>query len=114
MSEDGRSLSGRIEENFKIARGALVSRTFYEIGSGLERKMEFSYKDRDEYVFSDPETYEKPLQQALDKELAYGLTRSICLIKSLMSLSLLISGFTQIISGYSGREPITSQVFKTG
>ncbi len=41
--ENEQSLTARIEENFKLAKGALVSRTFYEIGSGLERKMEYTY-----------------------------------------------------------------------
>ena len=39
----GQSLTARLDENFQLGRGALVSRTFYEIGSGLERKMEYSY-----------------------------------------------------------------------
>ena len=41
--EEGQSLTSRVEENFQLGRGAIVSRTFYEIGSGLERKMEYTY-----------------------------------------------------------------------
>jgi hypothetical protein len=40
---NGQTVTARIDENFQLAGGAVVSRTFYEIGSGLERKMEYSY-----------------------------------------------------------------------
>ncbi|OFY86313.1 MAG: hypothetical protein A3F72_10930 [Bacteroidetes bacterium RIFCSPLOWO2_12_FULL_35_15] len=37
------SLVSRIEYNFKLWKGIIYSNTFYEIGSGLEVKKEFSY-----------------------------------------------------------------------
>jgi hypothetical protein len=37
------SLLARIEYNFRVFKGALISNTFYEIGSGLELKKEFSF-----------------------------------------------------------------------
>ncbi|MBU0763879.1 MAG: hypothetical protein KJ607_03485 [Bacteroidetes bacterium] len=37
------TITGRAEYNLKLFRGALASSTFYEIGSGLEMKKEFSY-----------------------------------------------------------------------
>ena len=40
---NGQTITARIDENFQLAKGALVSRSFYEIGSGLERKTEYSY-----------------------------------------------------------------------
>ncbi len=43
---DGNSennMTGKIEYNFKMLKGFITSSTLYEIGSGLERKTEFSY-----------------------------------------------------------------------
>ena len=37
------SMTIRAEKRFQLARAALVSRSFYEIGSGLERKQDFYY-----------------------------------------------------------------------
>ncbi len=37
------TLTARLEERFQLFKGGLISSTFYEIGSGLERKQEFSY-----------------------------------------------------------------------
>lgn len=37
------SIIGRIEHNLRIKKGLLTFNTFYEIGSGLEEKQEFSY-----------------------------------------------------------------------
>jgi hypothetical protein len=37
------SLVGRIEYNIRLLRGTLTSGTFYEAGSGLEQKKEYSY-----------------------------------------------------------------------
>jgi len=41
--KDENNATIRAEEQFQLSRGALVSRTFYEIGSGLERKQDFYY-----------------------------------------------------------------------
>ncbi len=41
--DDESTATIRAEEQFQILKGALVSRTFYEIGSGLERKQDFYY-----------------------------------------------------------------------
>ncbi len=43
LKNNDQSITSRIEQNFQILKGAVSSRTFYEIGSGLERKMEYSY-----------------------------------------------------------------------
>lgn len=37
------NITGRLEYNFKIFKGLINSQTFYEAGSGLEPKREFSY-----------------------------------------------------------------------
>lgn len=37
------SLLGRIEYGLRLARGAITASTFYEVGSGLESKKEYSY-----------------------------------------------------------------------
>jgi len=37
------NLTGRAEYNFKLFKGVISSSNFYEIGSGLERKTEYSY-----------------------------------------------------------------------
>jgi len=37
------NLTGRIEYNFRLLKGVISSSNFYEIGSGLERKTEYSY-----------------------------------------------------------------------
>ncbi len=37
------SLLGRIEYGLQLAKGAITASTFYEVGSGLESKKEFSY-----------------------------------------------------------------------
>jgi len=42
LSHD-QSMTIRAEKKFKMANAALVSRSFYEIGSGLERKQDFYY-----------------------------------------------------------------------
>ncbi len=38
-----RSIIGRIEHNLRIKKGLLSFNTFYEVGSGLEEKQDFSY-----------------------------------------------------------------------
>ncbi len=42
-SSQNQSMTLRLEEGFQLAKGALISRSFYEIGSGLERKQDFFY-----------------------------------------------------------------------
>lgn len=42
-SANKQSMTLRAEERFQIAKGAIISRSFYEIGSGLERKQDFFY-----------------------------------------------------------------------
>ncbi len=37
------NMTGRLEHNFRFMRGVINTASFYEIGSGLERKVEFSY-----------------------------------------------------------------------
>ncbi len=43
QKDNNQSITARIEQNFQLLKGAISSRTFYEIGSGLERKMEYTY-----------------------------------------------------------------------
>ncbi len=43
LQKPDNSLVSRIEYNFRLGKGFLSSNTFYEIGSGLEVKKEFSY-----------------------------------------------------------------------
>jgi len=43
QAEPQDNLTGRVEYSFKILKGAVSSATFYEIGSAMERKTEFSY-----------------------------------------------------------------------
>lgn len=43
LQKPDNSLVSRIEYNFRLWKGAIYSNTFYEIGSGLEVKKEFSY-----------------------------------------------------------------------
>ncbi len=38
-----RNLTGRIEHGMQLARGAITTSTFYEVGSGLETSREYSY-----------------------------------------------------------------------
>jgi hypothetical protein len=38
-----RNMTGRIEHGMQLARGALTTSTFYELGSGLETSREYSY-----------------------------------------------------------------------
>ncbi len=42
-SEPEDNLTGKLEYNFKLWKGAITSSTLYEIGSGLENKTEYSY-----------------------------------------------------------------------
>ena len=42
-SNKEQTLALRADERFQLLKGGFVSRSFYEIGSGLERKQEFSY-----------------------------------------------------------------------
>jgi hypothetical protein len=37
------NMTGRLEHSLRLLRGAISTSSFYEIGSGLERKIEFSY-----------------------------------------------------------------------
>lgn len=37
------TLLGRLEHNLRLAKNAIISNTYYEIGSGLERRQEFIY-----------------------------------------------------------------------
>ena len=43
QQKEDKSLLGRLEYNLKALKGVISSNTFYEIGSGLEVKQEFSY-----------------------------------------------------------------------
>jgi hypothetical protein len=43
LTENDRSLTGRIENRWQAWKGLLQSQTFYEIGSGLDRKPEYTY-----------------------------------------------------------------------
>jgi len=43
IQKEDKSLLSRIEYNLKLFKGAISSATYYEIGSGLEVKKEFSY-----------------------------------------------------------------------
>lgn len=41
--EPENTLLGRLEHNLRLAKSAVISNTYYEIGSGLERRQEFVY-----------------------------------------------------------------------
>ncbi|MCD6346274.1 MAG: hypothetical protein J7L96_02515, partial [Bacteroidales bacterium] len=43
INTEEQNLTARAEEKFQLLKGGITSRSFYEIGSGLERKQEFSY-----------------------------------------------------------------------
>lgn len=43
ISENDRSVTGRIENRWQAWKGLLQSQTFYEIGSGFDRKPEYTY-----------------------------------------------------------------------